>query len=113
MGDKDRLKQVILNLVDNALRHTDPSGRVVLSLCSDERTAQLTVSDTGTGIAEADLPHIFDRYYKGSGKSSGSGLGLSIVKWFVAEHSGEVSVESRLGYGTTFTISLPTLREKE
>jgi signal transduction histidine kinase len=112
MGDGDRLKQVILNLVDNALGHTDSSGRVTLSMGSDASKARLTVSDTGSGIAAADLPNIYDRYYKGSRNSSGSGLGLSIVKWIVDMHRGEISVESRLGHGTMVTIILPVLREK-
>lgn len=111
MGDEDRLKQLILNLVDNGIKYSPPGGVVRLSLAKDERRAYLTVSDTGIGIPPEDLPHIFDRFYRvdkarnrGQG---GSGLGLSIVRWIVQVHEGDIKVESTVGEGTTFRITLP------
>lgn len=111
MGDEDRLKQLILNLVDNGIKYSRPGGTVQLSLAKDESQAYLTISDTGIGIPPEDLPHIFDRFYRvdkarnrGQG---GSGLGLAIVKWVVQAHNGDITVESVVGQGTTFRITLP------
>ena len=108
-GDPDQLKQVLLNLIDNALRHTAPPGHITLSLTCAADQACLTVADTGCGIPAADLPHIFERFYRGStlnGERS-TGLGLSIVKWIVEEHGGCITVESEVGGGSVFTIRLP------
>lgn len=106
-GDADRLKQVLLNLIDNALQHTDPPGRVTLSLTCEKSQALLTVADTGCGIFAADLPHIFERFYRGRNGKRSTGLGLSIVKWIVEEHHGDITVESEPGEGTIFIIRLP------
>jgi signal transduction histidine kinase len=107
LGDPDRLKQVLLNLIDNALKHTDPPGRVTLSLTCQASMAQMTVADSGCGIPAADLPHIFERFYRGRNGRSSTGLGLSIVKWIVEEHHGEITVASEPGQGASFTIRLP------
>ncbi len=111
LGDEDRLKQLLLNLVDNGIKYTQPGGVVRLSLAKDNAWAQLTVSDTGIGIPAEDLPHIFDRFYrvdKARGRAQGgSGLGLAIVKWIVQAHGGGIQVDSTPGQGTTFRVSLP------
>jgi len=111
LGDEDRLKQLILNLVDNGIKYTQPGGAVRLSLAKDSGWAQLTVSDTGIGIPAEDLPHIFDRFYrvdKARGRAQGgSGLGLAIAKWIVQAHGGAIRVESVMGQGTTFVVTLP------
>lgn len=109
LGDPDRLKQIFLNLVDNALKHTDPPGRVTLSLICNENLAHVTVTDTGCGISVTDLPHIFERFYRGTAHNGqrSTGLGLSIVKWIVEEHHGDITVTSEIGQGTNFTIRLP------
>jgi heavy metal sensor kinase len=111
LGDEDRLKQLLLNLVDNGIKYTQPGGVVRLSLGKDVRQATLRVSDTGIGIPAEDLPHIFDRFYRvdkaRSREQGGSGLGLAIVKWVVQAHGGRIQVESTVGAGTTFTITLP------
>lgn len=127
MGDPDRLKQMLLNLVDNALKYTDAGGRVTLSLTRDRDQARITVTDTGNGIPAADLPHIFERFYRVEGpardekpcterhpelaeglrRSSSTGLGLAIVKWIVEEHEGKITVESEVGTGSIFTVLLP------
>ena len=114
-GDPDRLKEVLLNLVDNALKYTPRGGKVTLSLYYNEPWVQVCVSDTGPGIPPEDLPHIFERFYRVKsikpqpGRAAGTGLGLSIVKWIVEEHGGHVTVESQVGKGTTFTVWLPAL----
>ena len=111
MGDEDRLKQLILNLVDNAIKYTLPGGMVRLSLAKDSGWAQLIVSDTGIGIPAEDLPHIFERFYRvdkaRSRAQGGSGLGLAIAKWVVQAHGGAIKVDSTVGAGTTFTVTLP------
>lgn len=112
-GDPDRLKQVVLNLVDNALRYTPPEGRVRLSVSHDAAggLARIEVEDTGQGIPAEDLPHIFDRFYRGDpsrARASGNtGLGLAIVRAIVQAHGGTIEVASTLGEGTRFRVALP------
>ena len=107
-GDPDRLKQILLNLIDNGLKHTDPPGQITLSLKCSADQAYLSVKDTGCGIPTADLAHIFDWFYRGASGNSrrSTGLGLSIVKWIVEAHQGSITVQSELNQGTTFTICL-------
>ena len=111
VGDRDRLKQALLNLGINALQHTPPGGSVVLSLAREDTRALLMVSDTGEGIQPDALPHLFDRFYRADPARNhhrgGAGLGLAIVKWIVESHGGTVSVTSQLGQGSIFTIALP------
>jgi heavy metal sensor kinase len=115
LGDPDRLKQLLLNLVSNALKYTPEGGTVILSLSRDAQFAFVTVEDTGIGIPEADLPHIFDRFYRvdkaRARAMGGTGLGLSIAKWIVDAHGGQLSVVSTVGEGSTFTIQLPLAPE--
>jgi two-component system OmpR family sensor kinase len=114
-GDRDRLKQVLVNLVGNAIQYTPAGGRVTLSLEQSNGQARLTVSDTGPGIPSQDVPHIFERFYRGErsrrrtpgAQSSGFGLGLSIAYWIVRNHNGSIEVTSREGQGTTFCVWLP------
>lgn len=109
--DKARIKQVLDNLVSNALRYTPADGIITLATHTKDTTLQISVSDTGSGIPKADLPHIFNRFYRSdSSRQEGqgeSGLGLAIVKSLVVAHGGEIAVTSALGTGTTFTILLP------
>ncbi len=109
--DPQRIGQVVTNLVGNALKFTPRGGSVRVELEPNPEGALIIVSDTGVGIAAAELPRIFDRFYRGSlaneARGSGSGLGLAIVKSIVDLHAGRVGVDSRLGVGTTFTVSLP------
>ncbi|MGN6188986.1 MAG: sensor histidine kinase [Conexibacter sp.] len=99
------------NLLLNALKFTPPGGRVTVRLGSDGTQARIEVADTGIGIAQADLPHLFDRFYRASnatGRSGpGLGLGLTSVRTIVEGHGGSVSVRSREGEGTSFTVVLP------
>ncbi|HMO56740.1 MAG TPA: ATP-binding protein [Roseiflexaceae bacterium] len=110
-GDRDRIKQALLNLSVNALQHTPPGGRVTLGLATDGGYAALSVSDTGSGITAADLPYIFDRFYRAdyarSHDRGGVALGLSIVRWIAEAHHGTVRVSSTPGAGSTFTLLLP------
>ncbi len=110
-GDRDRLAQMIWNLVENALRYTGAGGRVSLGLLNHGQVAELTVADTGLGIAPEHLRHIFERFYRvdraRSHRYGSSGLGLAIVKQVVEAHGGQVRVRSEQGVGTTFTVALP------
>lgn len=104
--DPVRLTEVLTNLVTNAIRHTPCGGRVSISVAARPAAVELRVADTGTGIAPDVLPHIFDRFYKGSG-SAGSGLGLTIARNLVEAHGGTIRADSRVGTGTTMIVTLP------
>ncbi len=110
-GDSDRLAQVVTNLIDNALRYTPTGGRVTVHVDRGDGRVLVKVSDTGPGIAPEDIPFLFERFWRGDRSrnrhSGGSGLGLAIVKQLVALHGGDVAVESQVGQGSTFTVSLP------
>jgi len=110
-GDSLRLRQLVANLLANAIRYTPEGRSVAVRLKDGSHGVELVVEDTGIGIPEADLPRIFDRFYRvdkaRSREEGGNGLGLSIVKWIVNAHHGEISVESVVDVGTTFTVVLP------
>lgn len=112
-GDRDRLKQVLVNLLGNAVRYTPSGGQITLTLCKVENQACLKISDTGPGISPEDLPHIFERFYRAEKARTrqrdgqGFGLGLSIAYWIVRNHAGRIEVETELGKGTTFIVWLP------
>lgn len=111
LGDQDALHQLLLILLDNALKYTPPDGSVTVRLQRRGAEAVLTVSDTGVGISEEDLPHIFERFYRAdrARQAGGTGLGLAIARWIAHEHSGLISARSRLGHGSVFEVRLPTL----
>lgn len=110
-GDEVRLRQLLLILLDNALKYTDPGGNVSVTLGRSDRRARLTVADTGIGIPAPDRPHIFERFYRvdraREHESGGTGLGLAIARWIVQAHNGDIKVESEVGRGTTFHVDLP------
>ncbi|MCU0510222.1 MAG: cell wall metabolism sensor histidine kinase WalK [Anaerolineae bacterium] len=110
LGDADRLRQLLLNLVDNAIKYTPSGGDVTLTLKREAGWVLVSVADTGCGIPEEDLPHIFERFYRADrsrARPGGAGLGLSIAKWVAEAHGGELEVESEVGQGTVFTLYLP------
>jgi two-component system, OmpR family, sensor kinase len=112
-GDQDRLKQVLLNLVGNAIQYTPMGGEVIVGVGKVDDRARLTVSDTGPGIPAEDLPYIFERFYRAEKSRTrqrdgkGFGLGLSIAYWIVRNHGGQIQVEPNLPQGTTFCVWLP------
>lgn len=110
LGDQDRLQQLLLNLVDNAIKYTPAGGEVTLSLYKQGGWVQVAVSDTGIGIAPEDEPHIFERFYRANRgrprQPGGTGLGLSIARWIAEAHGGYLTVESQVGKGSTFTLWL-------
>ncbi len=109
--DPQRIGQVAANLLGNAIKFTPAGGTVTVSLAPHRDGARLTVHDTGVGIDASEIPHIFERFYRGSraneARGTGSGLGLAIVKSIVDMHGGRIAVESRVGAGTTITVILP------
>lgn len=115
-GDRDRLKQVLLNLVDNAVKYTPQGGKVTLSLTKDDTWVKIAVQDTGIGIAAENIPNLFDRFYRvdkaRSRDAGGTGLGLAIAKSVVDAHNGKITVESQIGKGSTFTVWLPLSETK-
>ncbi len=108
-GDRDRLKQVMVNLLDNAIKYTPAGGRIAVTVREEGDKVLLAISDTGVGIAAPDVPLIFDRFYRATTDrgEAGAGLGLAIVKSICAAHGGDVSVDSAPGVGSTFILTLP------
>jgi two-component system, OmpR family, sensor kinase len=114
--DHSRVRQLVLNLIENAVKYTPRGGHVMVELAGTDGTkerVQLTVADTGIGIAPGDLPHIFDRFWRAdsartrTSERAGTGLGLAICKWIAEAHGGTIEVQSRPGRGTTFIVALP------
>lgn len=113
VGDPTRLRQVISNLLSNALKFTPVQGSARVHLTSDGTWAVLSVSDTGPGIPPEELPHVFERFFRGRGaRAGGSGIGLTIVNDLVGAHGGEVTVASEVGHGATFTVRIPLASSK-
>ena len=110
-GDPDRLRQLLVNLLDNAVKYTPAGGRIGLRLARDGATAVLAVSDTGAGIPPEHLPHVFERFYRAdAGRSrdpGGTGLGLPIARWIAEQHAGSIELTSHPGEGTTAVVRLP------
>lgn len=115
IGDKEKLHQLLVILLDNAMKYTNQGGTITLSCSQTSSTITLQVKDDGIGIAEEDLSKIFDRFYqsdKARTLAQGAGLGLSIAKWIVEKHHGKIKVHSQLGKGTSFEIILPKNKKK-
>lgn len=115
-GDARRLKELMLNLLDNAIKYTPAGGRIRVCVKRQSEMAVVEVADTGCGVPAEDLPHIFDRFYRrrraSDGQTTGFGLGLAICKWIVEAHGGAIAVHSEPGRGTRVTFRLPTLTEE-
>ena len=111
--DRSRVRQLALNLIENAVKYTPRGGTVSVEVGATDGRVLLTVADSGIGIAPGDLPHIFDRFWRAdsartrTGARPGTGLGLAICKWIAEAHGGTIEVQSRPGRGTTFTVALP------
>lgn len=117
IGDRDRLKQLFLNLMANAVQYTPGGGRVTLSLRLVGEWTHISVTDTGPGIPPDEIPHLFERFYRADPSrarkpDSGAGLGLSIAYWIAVNHGGRIEVASEVGKGTTFSVWLPLARKE-
>ena len=110
-GDRHRLRQLLLNLADNAVKYNQPQGRVTMNLRRASGAAEFTIANTGPGIPPEALPRVFDRFFRGdpahSNEVDGCGLGLSIAKWIVSAHHGTIQIESAPAKLTTVTVRLP------
>lgn len=113
-GDRDALQRLVVILLDNATKYTPPAGKVTLTAFRQDDQACVQVTDTGIGIAEADLPRVFERFFRAdkarSRATPGSGLGLAIARWIAVAHGGTIEVESSLGRGSVFSVRLPVIR---
>jgi signal transduction histidine kinase len=111
IGDEDRLKQLLVILLDNAIKYSSASGKVGLRLQQDGSGAELRIRDDGVGIPSGDLPHVFERFYRADPARTrdpgGTGLGLPIARWIVEQHGGEIRLESEPGRGTDVIVRLP------
>jgi hypothetical protein len=110
LADKERIHQLIVILLDNAMKYTNEGGEIMLSCTQSHSSIFLQVKDNGIGIPEKDIPKIFDRFYqsdKARTAVGGTGLGLSIAKWIIEKHHGKTKVQSTLGKGTTIEIIFP------
>ncbi len=112
MGDRDRLQQLFVILLDNACKYTSEGGKVRVTVALDKNTAVVQIEDTGQGIADADLNRVFERFFRADearhrGETGGAGLGLAIAKWIVEAHQGKIMLKSKLGEGTRVTVKLP------
>lgn len=113
-GDRDKLKQVVLNLISNGVKYNRPHGKVMLRSCLEDGTWQLSIADNGFGIPDEALPNLFQKFYRVKGmetKVAGTGLGLSICNGIVQGHGGHIEVKSQLGVGTTFVVMIPQPEE--
>jgi two-component system phosphate regulon sensor histidine kinase PhoR len=109
-ADRDKIKQVLLNLISNAIKYNRPNGSVIIQGDFTDDEVSITIQDTGLGIPEDSIPHLFQKFYRvreHEGKASGTGLGLSISKQIIQGHAGRIEVKSKMGVGTSFNIFLP------
>jgi signal transduction histidine kinase len=108
-ADEDKINSLLFNLISNALKFTPAGKKIKISLAGEDGNAVLRAGDEGVGISAKDLPNIFTRFYRleNSDNQKGSGLGLAICKWIINAHGGDISVQSELGRGTTFIVTLP------
>ena len=109
LGDSNRLKQVFVNIIDNAVKYTDADGTIMISATEKDGFAHITVSDTGCGIASSEIAKVKERFYKANTTRRGFGIGLAVADEIVAMHSGELSILSEEGIGTTITIKIPAI----
>lgn len=109
-ADRDKIKQILLNLTSNAIKYNRPNGSVIITGSFTDTDLTITIQDTGLGIPEDSIPHLFEKFYRvreHEGKASGTGLGLSICKQIIQGHNGRIEVKSKMGVGTSFSVHLP------
>lgn len=110
MGDRERIHQMMVILLDNAMKYTNEDGHIQIDCTQTSNSIRIRVKDNGIGVKEEDIPNLFDRFYQGDkarSMSEGAGLGLSIANWIVEKHYGKISVESKWGEGTCFEVIFP------
>ncbi len=110
-GNRDRLRQVFVNVIENAIKYSKPNGRVHVDIAPIARTVQIVISDDGIGISPEDLPYVTERFYRASNSQPGSGIGLAVAQEIVTAHGGKIIIESEPDNGTVVTITLPAAKE--
>lgn len=111
-GDKNRIRQVFINIIDNAIKYSGSGGVINVEANVSANRIAISVSDSGCGISEADLPKVKQRFYKANNTVRGSGIGLAVADEIISMHEGSLDIESKLGVGTTVTITLPIIQKK-
>ena len=113
IGDKDRIRQVIINILDNAIKYTPENGNISLSVARIQKYVKIIVSDDGNGIPQKDLPHIKEKFYKADNNVRGTGIGLAVADEIIKMHSGEINISSEVSKGTTVEIILPIINKED
>lgn len=111
IGDSDRIRQVVINILDNAIKYTPENGNITISVARIQKYVKIIISDDGKGISKKDLPHIKEKFYKADNNVRGTGIGLAVADEIIKMHSGEINISSELGKGTTIEIILPIIKE--
>lgn len=112
IGDKDRIRQVIINVLDNAIKYTPENGNITVSVARIQKYAKIIITDTGKGISQRDLPHIKEKFYKADNNVRGTGIGLAVADEIIKMHSGELNISSEVGKGTVVEIILPVISKE-
>ena len=110
-GDKNRIRQVFINVIDNALKYSNPGGLVTVSAEAIAEQIQVRISDNGVGISAADLPKVKTKFFKANHTRRGSGIGLAVANEIITMHHGKLDIQSELGKGTTVIITLPAMSD--
>ena len=110
--DSNRLKQVFINLLDNAFKFTGAGGNVLFSVLNDDKKVKFIIEDNGCGISEEDLPRVKEKFFKGKNSNSKNGIGLSICDEIIKLHNGEFNIYSKLGIGTKVEVIIPINKEE-
>ena len=113
IGDKDRIRQVIINILDNAIKYTPEEGNISLSVARIQKYVKIIISDSGKGIPQKDLPHIKEKFYKADNNVRGTGIGLAVADEIIKMHSGEINISSEVSKGTTVEIILPIINKED
>ena len=113
MGDANRIKQVFINVIDNALKYNQPGGQILIEQSVQDDCVQVSVSDTGVGIAERDLDRVKEKFYKADNNVRGTGIGLALADEIIKMHSGEINISSEVSKGTTVEIILPVVLKED
>ena len=111
-GDVNRIKQVFINVIDNALKYNQPGGQILIQPRTEDGCVMISISDTGVGIAEKDLDRVKEKFYKANKQVRGSGIGLAVADEIIKQHNGLLLVDSTEGVGTTVTVVLPLAEEE-
>ena len=113
IGDKDRIRQVVINILDNAIKYTPENGNISISVARIQKYVKIIISDSGKGIPQKDLPHIKEKFYKADNNVRGTGIGLAVADEIIKMHAGEINISSEVGKGTTVEIILPIINKED